>query len=200
MNQSLLAFDADGVLIDYNTAYAKVWHKAFGRAPVLMDPLGYHARDRYQLATLSGSELEYFRSFFQAEFWLNVPAIEGAVDACKRLSQQGYDLVCVSAVPSEYEAQRLKNLQDLGFPIDKVFATPDLGQSESPKAETLRKLNPVAFVDDFIDYLVGVPSAVHKALVTRDPNNSPNDNPEHQHLVDSRHPDLAAFATWWLAR
>jgi phosphoglycolate phosphatase-like HAD superfamily hydrolase len=31
MNNKIIALDADGVLLDYNLAYASAWQRAFGR-------------------------------------------------------------------------------------------------------------------------------------------------------------------------
>ena len=56
---------------------------------------------------------------------------------------------------------------------------------------------PVAFVDDYVAYLRGIPTEVHTALVLRAPNGSPNVGDELK-LARSVHQDLAAFATHWL--
>ena len=42
----LIALDADGVLLDYNLAYASAWECAFGVRPQLRDPQAYWAIDR----------------------------------------------------------------------------------------------------------------------------------------------------------
>jgi phosphoglycolate phosphatase-like HAD superfamily hydrolase len=196
----LIALDADGVLLDYNAAYADVWERAFNVRPKLINPDGYHATDRYEVPSLEGTELQHFRSFFDEQFWSTVPPISGALEACQRLAKAGHPLVCVSALPTEFAAARLRNLQSLGFPIDAVFATPQKGLEPSPKAIKITELAPVAFVDDYVRYLHGVPVHIHRALIVRDPCNSPNNDPLQAHFADSRHLDLLQFSQWWLTQ
>lgn len=195
----IIALDADGVLLDYHHAYAKAWAKAFGALPALRDPLAYWPIDRWDVRRLAGDELAQFRACFDHHYWSTIPAMPGAVDACRALVAAGYALVCVSAIEPQFRAARLANLCDAGFPITRVIATDNAGVDASPKAAALRDLKPVAFVDDFLPYLRGIPTGIHAALVLREPNGSPNvgDNLVWAH---SRHADLADFTTWWMSR
>lgn len=54
MAKSIIALDADGVLLDYNLAYAGAWARAFGAYPAQKDPLAYWAMDRWQVERLAG--------------------------------------------------------------------------------------------------------------------------------------------------
>ena len=65
--------------------------------------------------------------------------------------------------------------------------------------ELFDELQPIAFVDDYLPYMRGVPDHVHTALVLRAPNGSPNTGPDIK-LAKSLHPDLASFADHWLTR
>ena len=69
----------------------------------------------------------------------------------------------------------------------------------SPKADAIAALRSVAFVDDYIAYMRGVPTEVHTALVLRAPNGSPNVGDELK-LARSMHQDLADFTDHWLGR
>ena len=69
----------------------------------------------------------------------------------------------------------------------------------SSKAAALCELQPVAFVDDFVPYLRGIPDDIHAALVLREPNGSLNTGDDLA-WAHSRHADLASFTTWWLSR
>ena len=198
MPRPLIALDADGVLLDFHLAYAEAWRRAFGARPQERDAQAYWPIDRGQVERLEGERLAHFRAHFDAGFWASVPAIEGAVPACKRLADAGFELVCVSALEAHFEAARLSNLQALGFPIERVIATGNAAGERSPKAQAVAALCPVAFVDDYLPYLRGMPAEVHTALVLREPNGSPNTGPELT-LARSSHPDLADFATAWLA-
>lgn len=197
--KSIIALDADGVLLDYHHSYAQAWEKAFGTLPAVRDPLAYWPIDRWEVRRLAGDELEQFRTCFDHHYWSTIPPVAGAIDACKALVAAGYELVCVSAIEARFQAARLQNLRDGGFPIERVIATPMPAPDVSPKASALRELKPVAFVDDFLPYLRGIPAGIHAALVLREPNGSPNtgDNLAWAH---SQHADLANFTTWWLSR
>jgi hypothetical protein len=113
------------------------------------------------------------------------------------LHDAGYELVCVTALEARFQAARLRNLKALGFPIRRVVATGHAEGERSPKADAIAALQPVAFVDDYIAYLRGMPPAVHCALVLRAPNGSPNVGDELK-LARSVHQDLADFTDHWL--
>ena len=193
-----IALDADSVVLDYSTAYGRAWADAFGDHPVEKDPLAYWPLHRWGVKRLAGAELARFRASFHEEFLSSIPAIDGAVEACHRLHDVGHELACVSAVEASFERARLRNLRELGFPIERVIATGSTGAALSPKTEALQTIQPVAFVDDFLPNFRGLPAGKHKALVIRQPNGSPNVGAELS-IVDSQHADLDAFATWWLS-
>lgn len=193
----IIALDADGVLLDYHHSYPKAWQKAFGTLPALRDPLAYWPMDRYEVQRLEGEELAKLRACFDEEFWSTIPAIEGAVEACHQLHDAGYRLVCVSAITPVFQQARLQNLQDCGFPIERVIATSGTVDGNSPKAAALHELRPVAFADDYAPFLRGIPDDVHAALILREPNGSPNVAPDLE-LAHSQHVDLADFARWWI--
>ena len=197
MNRPLIALDADGVLLDFHLGYAGAWQRAFGVRPRERDPLAYWPMDRWEVERLEEAQRAQFRLHFDEPFWASVPQISGAVDACHRLHDAGFELVCVSALESRFEAARLRNLCDHGFPIERVIATGNESSERSPKADAINMLRPVAFVDDYLPYLRGIGDDVHTALVLRAPNGSPNVG-EELRLAKSTHDDLAAFATWWL--
>jgi phosphoglycolate phosphatase-like HAD superfamily hydrolase len=198
MNRNLIALDADGVLLDFNQAYGKAWEKAFEVKPQLINPNAYWAIDRWDVSRLTGAALDRLRASFDEEFWTTVPAIDGAIGACHTLCEAGYELVCVSALPMKFEAARLKNLKELGFPIKRVIATEGDQTGASPKAQTLNTLKPIAFVDDYLPYLRGVHREIHSALILREPHGSPNQG-EDLKLASSQHVNLAEFAAWWVS-
>lgn len=199
MARPLIALDADGVLLDFHLGYARAWERAFGSAPLERDPDAYWPMDRWHVERLDPERRLHFRTHFDDLFWSTVPAIPGAVEACRRLHGAGFDLVCVSALDFEHENARLRNLRDHGFPIDRVVATGNAEGARSPKADAIERLRPLAFVDDYLPYLRGLPADVHTALVLRASNGSPNAGPE-MVLAKSVHQDLADFVDYWLTR
>ncbi len=86
MSQEVIALDADGVLVDYSTAYAKAWEKAFLTRPTERDPEAYWPIDRWGVERLSGEPLERFRRCFDEAFWSGIPAVNGALQACRDLT------------------------------------------------------------------------------------------------------------------
>ena len=195
----IIALDADGVLLDYHAAYRIAWFRAFGVLPEIKDSRAYFPMERWDVRILVGHELTHFRSQFDQEFWSTIPPIEGALEACHRFVELGYELVCVSAIESMYEAARIDNLKFHGFPIGRVIATSSEVQIESPKAKSLRKLNAVAFVDDYAPYMKGIGQNVHKALILRASKGSPNVG-ENLKLADTTHTSLLTFCDWWTGR
>lgn len=195
--KKIIALDGDGVLLDYHTAYRFAWQRAFGVLPDIINPQAYWALDRYAVRRLTGDDLERFRACFDHVHWSSLPALPGAVEACHRLVDAGYELVCVTAIQKEFEDARLGNLREAGFPIERIVATPSSLYGNSPKVKALSELGPVAFVDDYLPYFEGIPSHVHAALILREPNGSPNVGPALEN-VHSKHVDLADFVDWWL--
>lgn len=195
----VIALDADGVLLDFHLGYAAAWQRAFGRVPAVRDPLAYWPIDRYEVEKLDDAGRAHFRTHFDELFWTTVPAIDTSVEACHRLHDGGFDLVCVSALDAPWQSARLRNLRDHGFPIERVIATGNASGERSPKADAIAELGPVAFVDDYLPYFRGVPVHIHRALVLRAPNGSPNIGDELA-TAHSVHDDLAAFAAHWLSR
>jgi phosphoglycolate phosphatase-like HAD superfamily hydrolase len=198
MSRGIIALDADGVLLDYGLAYASAWQKAFGMYPLERDPLAYWPMDRWQVEHLAGDRLAQFRGAFDTNFWASIPPVPGAIEACQSLANAGFELVCVTALPDDFRTARERNLQVHGFPIDVVRATNKLATPMSPKADTLNVLRPVAFVDDYLPYFVGVDAGIHRALITREVNGSPNTG-ELLARIDSQHKDLLAFSRSWIA-
>lgn len=192
----IIALDADGVLLDFVGAYRYAWQRAFGVLPALKDARAYWAIDRWDVRYLEGEERERLRQSFDQDFWSQLPALPGAVEACERLVAAGYELACVSAISPRFREARMANLKAHGFPIERMIATSSESDGGSPKADALHALAPVAFVDDYLPYFRGIPRDTHAALITREPNGSPNQGDDLA-LTHSRHDDLNHFSRWW---
>lgn len=82
--------------------------------------------------------------------WRSMPTYDRSVEACHRLHQAGYELVCVTAMPCKFIAHRLENFRAHGFPIDRVIsgAYDPVNFNYNPKKAIIEELHPVAFVDD----------------------------------------------------
>jgi len=197
MSRPILALDADGVLVDLHMGFARAWERAFGAFPEERDPQAYWPQQRWDVPPLDAEQRLQLRAHFDETLWESLPAIAGALEACHRLHDAGHELVCVTALDDRFRKARLRNLRSLGFPIDRVLATGHVEGPRSPKADAIESLRPVAFVDDYVAYLRGVPAYVHTALVLRAPNGSPNVG-EELALARTVHQDLADFTDHWL--
>ena len=63
----IMALDADGVMLDYNLAYARAWERHFGETLIELDPHAYWAIDRFNARHLEGDELKGFETAFDEE-------------------------------------------------------------------------------------------------------------------------------------
>lgn len=193
----VIAIDGDGVLLDYNEAFGRVWERAFDEKLEVMSTTCYHALNQYGIEFRSAEERAELFRHFDEEAWATMMPMPGAVEAAQALVLAGYRLVCVSSMPSQYEAARLKNLLAIGIPVDRVVAT-DRSGGGNPKRRIIEELNPVAFVDDLASNFRELPETVYKALINPGHCDSPNGR-DHVKLANSVHMDLAAFTQWWLS-
>jgi len=115
-----IGIDADGVLLHYNLSYGKVWAKAFGATPVIQEENAYHAQTFWGVETPPSGHK--FWGIFDREGWKSMDPMPGALEACLMLKEAGHRLICITSMPKHKREDRLKNLQNLGFPIDDVLA------------------------------------------------------------------------------
>ncbi len=195
----IIALDCDGVLLDYNKAYPKAWFNAFGEVLERKNPGMFFAYNEYDCAFKNRAQKDEFYDCQGMDFWSNMEPLDGALDACFDLVYMGYELICVTSMPDRFLQPRIKNLNHLGFPISKTFAT---GRDRSittpynPKREVLLDINPLAFVDDHADNFLDLPgSGIHLALIDRNQPDSPNkDLMVHTNSV---HNNLSDFVSFW---
>lgn len=188
---NLAVLDADGVLLDYHQGYARAWKKAFGRTPRVIDDRAYHAHHRFDVEQLEGQAYEDFKRIgFDEDTWSTMPALEGAVEATLLLRGAGMRIICVSALPAEFAQARLRNLLDLGMPIDGVVGTGYASNGENPKAPYLQQMRPALFVDDYWLYHKDVPAGTFKALVDSGAHGSPNLHADPAVAIDGRYKSL----------
>ena len=199
MQNKVIALDADGVLLDYNLAYAYLWEKVYGVFPEEKNPDAYWNKDRWDIRRLSGSEAASFHAHFNESFWSSIPLMPGATEACQMLIDAGYELVCVSAISRKFQKSRLINFRNFELPISQVIATENDFSVGNPKLAALKSLSPDIFVDDFLPCMKDVPSSIHCALIDRNPYGSPNFGCDLSQ-IQSKHSDILEFSKWWLDR
>lgn len=195
----IIALDVDGVLLDYSSAYALAWQRAFGTHPIEVNPHAFWPHERWGIPWLEGEQLKQFKAQFDEAFWSTLPALPGAIEACHQLVDAGYELIAVTAIDSQWLRARMKNLQLHAFPILEVIATggavPD---QPNPKAEVINRILPDVFVDDYPPFLEGIHAEVHKVLIY--PPQRGGNADEQIGVFESTHPTLSVFAQEWLIR
>lgn len=200
----IIALDADGVLVDYNTTWGRIYAQHFGVELSVVEPNAYHAT-AYWGQPLPDPDSSFWKAFTDQDGWGTMDAKDGAVEACHILHGLGFELVCVSSMPPEFESRRLHNLKALGYPIDRVIAprrkhtaraqkSPETIHPANPKLDVIHELRPAWFVDDEYRKLRGI-EGVNLVLVDPGHPDSPNADAEHDKLA-VHVPSLLAFAHW----
>ena len=199
MARPLIALDADGVLLDFHLGYAGAWaarlRQRAGRARparLLADrPLAGRAARRGAAA--------HFRRHFDEQFWSSVPAIEGAVEACQRLHDAGFDLVCVSALDPSTKRHGCATCATTAF--RSSGSSPPATRRASAARRPMRSTPCARWPSSTTTCrtCAACRTHVHTALVLRAPNGSPNVGAELA-LAKSVHDDLPGFADFWLTR
>ncbi len=178
---SIIALDADGVLVNYNQAFGLQWENFFGVRLAVKEPKAYHATTYWDIVNPDYDHP--FWDHFDQHGWLDMPAMPGAVEACNRLVEAGHELVCVTSMPGHRELTRLQNLQNLGFPIQRVIATGSArNRGDNPKKEAIEALKPEWFVDDELRKLKELPG-VNCVLVNPGHPDCPNVGQDKSYLA-----------------
>jgi hypothetical protein len=105
---------------------------------------------------MTPEERSKFKKVWDTHGWQAMPAHDGAGEACRLLSEAGYELVCVTQLRACFIEHRLDNFRLHGFPIDRIISTKDNISDENPKKEAIEQLNPIIFVDDHKIYFKGI--------------------------------------------
>ncbi len=198
-SNKLILLDADGVLVDYHEGYAMGWERAFGYRPQVKDPQGYHPRNYWDVPDLDEAARAHLNDKgLTEEVWASMPALPGAVLACEKLQAAGFTLGCLTALRPAMQPARQANLAALGFKMSSVTAVGPHSDGNPKLAELLLR-RPVAFVDDLLPYLQGLPEGTWRALIDVRPNHSPNRR-EDLEAPHSRHASLLEFSDMWVAR
>ena len=162
--QKTMAFDVDGVLLNFTKAFDESASLYLGRQVIA--PLDHHNQTPYDIAKRAGVGYEEIDKILQ--FMLDTKkydkfdALEGAADALERIKNENFRRIIVTALPESASEMRLKNLKDkLGFEPDDCFF---VGMGKS-KQSALLQANPDIFMDDRVKYLKQGSHVFHLAWV-----------------------------------
>lgn len=193
---ALIAIDGDGPLLDYNKQFGLVWARHFGAELTIKEKRAYHATHYWGIDAPGPDDA--FWSVFDQHGWGDMPAIEGAVDACHALVNAGHELVCVTSMPTHRGPDRARNLALHGFPIARVIATGHAkDRNANPKREAIETLGPDWFIDDELRKLKDL-GGVKCVLVDPGHPDSPNLN-QPCHFLEMTVGSMSEFAERFLA-
>lgn len=188
----LIALDADGVLLDYNRGFGNMWKAYFDQPDMVeCDTSAYHAARYWGVDPPERGH--GFWDYFDQNGWRTMPAMPGALEACKALVDAGHRLVCVTSMPEHRAEDRFHNLQSLGFPIERVIATGSkFGCTNNPKKEAIEALKPDWFVDDELRKLKDL-DGINLVLINPGHSDCPNRG-QPKEFLHMEVPNLLEFA------
>lgn len=196
----LFLIDCDGVMLDYNLAFKNHYEKIYNKVLTLTKPNSYLAVDVWGVGEMTKENYNHFKNeSVKLGIWENMPALPDALEFVQELSQY-FTVWCLTSMPTEFEQARLKNLQNLGFPIEKVIATSRIGK-ENPKKKFVEELKPMYFMDDLLQNFVDIDKKLKTKLIYLDwkHDDSPNKNYDHlnPHMTIHRYNDFFAKSSYY---
>lgn len=75
MTKPIIVLDCDGVLLDYNLAYASQWQRVFGYYPKEKDPKGHFPIDRWDVPRFDDEMKQKWAEHLDFEFWSTMKPI-----------------------------------------------------------------------------------------------------------------------------
>lgn len=155
-----LAFDADGVLLNFLSSFAAAGQRAVGR-PLVSRNSSYSLASRYSLT--SDELTKTWNEFNAGPYWRNLNPIEGAIESIEKLQSAGFrNIHVVTAIPEEFRADRHANFRKLGFTPEAIHCVEHT--TRWAKVPPITALRPFLFIDDRVEHLHSnpqVPLLVH---------------------------------------
>lgn len=200
LQNRILFIDVDGVLLDFNAAYAKHYDSVFGTNHSDNRGKGYNYLEQYNIPILDKENLHKLIKARDYKFWSTMSPMKGAKILLQELKvKYGFFIVALSAAPKEFASARGENLEELfGGLIDLSICAGD-----TPKWDiingfyTSSRFNYAKHlvIDDHIAPVVGVSRAVAKVIILDNFFSSPtnanaaflktNTIPEHINIITS---------------
>ncbi|MHB9043145.1 hypothetical protein [Acidithiobacillus sp.] len=142
MNRILVALDVDGVLGDFETHWRQCAEEVLGRGIPRVNE-DHHLRTRY---ALTGQEYDAVWCAFHEDRWADMPLYDHASELVLALEDLGCTVWAVTSIDERHRAARAESLSGL-IPDGRIVCVGDNAPA-SAKANVLRDLDAVAFLDD----------------------------------------------------
>jgi phosphoglycolate phosphatase-like HAD superfamily hydrolase len=190
--EKLIVLDCDGVLLNYNQTFGKIYEQYFNEPLTVTNSNAYHAENYYGKKIPDNKRKSFFE-FFDKHGWANMEPLPKSVEATHLLKEAGYKILVVTSIPKNSQDIRHNNLINAGFAVDATIAVGHKLSKQNPKKMYLDVLNPEYFIDDLIDNFHQVEHDVNLVLIDSNAPDSPNFKFEHPILLHSTHPSLWDF-------
>lgn len=148
-----IVLDCDGVILDYNETWGKIL-TMFLQKEMKPKNVAYHAYNVYDYH-ISEEDNEEFNQLFHTYGWIQMQALEGALEAISILAEKKFQIDIVTSIPQEANLYRKNNLENLGIPFSSLHTVGFL-RDINPKKEIINILKPDFFVDDLLKNFEGI--------------------------------------------
>ncbi len=145
MQNKKLVFDVDGVLWDFESVFVYAAMRYLNKKLVKQND-NYNLEMRYNLSKKEVQVL--FELLAEHNLWEHASLAENVPDVLDDLRVLGYDLWALSSIDPAFQSSRAKVLQQW-IPEHQVICS-GFAHHGDYKKDHLRKINPLAFVDDYI--------------------------------------------------
>lgn len=172
--EKIIVLDCDGVLLDYNEAFGRVWQEYYNKELPVFDGSLYHAENYYNLKWSHIDERKKFFNHFNTCGWSIMKDFPQSIEATHLLREAGYKILVVTSMSLSGQAMRHENLTRLGFAIDATIATGSKINNTNPKKTYIENLNPDFFVDDLLSNFEEINNQTNFVLIDNRASDSPN--------------------------
>lgn len=166
-----IVLDCDGVILDYNETWGKIL-SMFLNKEIKPKNIAYHAYKVFDYQ-LTPREAEKFHTLFHEHGWIQMQALEGALEAISILQEKQFEIHLVTSIPQEAHSYRKTNLENLGVLFSSLH-TVGFHRNINPKKEIINQIKPVFFVDDLLQNFEGIENSTSCVLIHIPGEDNPN--------------------------
>lgn len=146
-NIKTVAFDVDGVILDFHKGFENAALSVLGRA-IYEHNKSYDLSVRYNI---SREERLAIWNYIDEVEMSNFPLIEGAAEVFNFFKNElNVKVPIVTGIYDKSKQKRIENLEKHGIIVEDIYC---VGNGMSSKRDFLKKLNPQIFFDDRLQHL-----------------------------------------------
>lgn len=183
MTKPIILLDCDQCVLDYNKRVGDIFKELFGYEPLVKNPKAYKAVNIYDFSTLTQKENDFFKQYASGpNMWDRMNPMPGAKEMVDQLSHD-HDVIIFTGMNPDFKSIREKNLRDLGMNIKDVVAVAN-SRSFNAKEKYAREVNAKFFIDDLLQYFVGLQDiSTELVLLDHGYNDGANNEEERRNIL-----------------